>query len=205
MRGILAVFVDDADFVETVDEPGEDGCDEAGQHLVLHQQSILIHPATTLHGLPNALFPSLPIFFANYEHLTDSLARKPIVGSRGGSRIFSRGVFLPSLLISYKDLIFLTKFFSPQANFSRNRPKKPFLGTFWKILTRKNREGAFKKISRSVSQKQYLKTVQWGTLWVGKGSNPRREVSAKSKLQNCEIDYKNDIDVEKERRLPVPG
>ena len=63
MRGILAVFVDDAGFVETVDEPGEDGCDEAGEHLVLHQQSNLVHAATTLHDLPNALFSLPPNFF----------------------------------------------------------------------------------------------------------------------------------------------
>ena len=123
---------------------------------------------------------------------------------RGGSRIFSGGregrfskknqkicrpfsfffkstkfIFwaLPNL---YKDPI-LTKFTAPQANFWKNRPKKAFLGTFWKILTKKLRLfgarsplkiSAFRKYLGSVSQKWTSQMVQRGSFGSAGGRIP---------------------------------
>ena len=79
----------------------------------------------------------------------------------------------------------LDKFCAPQANFWKNSQKKPFLGTFWKILTKNSvffgarspsklvyisAEGVFRKSLGSVGQKWI--SEKKGTLWVGRGSNP---------------------------------
>ena len=78
------------------------------------------------------------------------------VGARGGSKIFSKRegagfqkyskilstFFLdrPNVFLSFpksiKDPI-LTKIFCAAGKFLKNRPKKAFFGTYWKMLTKK--------------------------------------------------------------------
>ena len=113
---------------------------------------------------------------------------------RGGSKIFSSGgggggfskgrpnwfsffrstkLIFWALLNHSKDPIF-TKFSAPHAKFWKNRPKKAFLGNFWKILTKKSAraplskfvyigaKGAFRKTLGSVTKNGYLKILQRG-------------------------------------------
>ena len=120
------------------------------------------------------------------------------IRTRSGSRIFSRGgggfsknfpkfwrpFFFRSTKLTFRALPkhclapILAKLFAPQANFSKKQSKTPFLGTFWKILTKKNRvffgarspsklvgigaKGAFRKILGSVGQKWISEKVSKG-------------------------------------------
>ena len=74
--------------------------------------------------------------------------------------------------------------FCAAGKIKKNRPKKAFLGSFWKNLTKKSsffgarfpsklvNIGAFKNFLGSISKNGYLKIVQRGTLGVGRWSNP---------------------------------
>ena len=64
-------------------------------------------------------------FQKNFENFVDLFFRS----TKLISRVLSKLCFVP----------ILAKFSAPQAKFSKNRPKKAFLGTFWKNLTKKLR------------------------------------------------------------------
>ena len=91
-----------------------------------------------------------PIGFLNWENFW-FLDGADLGFSRGGGRIFEKiSKILTTFFFFFRStkLIFralpkhcfapiLAKFCAPQANFWKNSKKKPFLGTFWKILTKK--------------------------------------------------------------------
>ena len=108
---------------------------------------------------------------------------------RGGSRIFSRGggADLQKTFKYFVDLFLWVDQIDFTSNPKKNRPKKTFLGTFWKIdlkiavifgahspskLVYIGAEGVFRKFLGSVFKNGYFKIVQRGALWVGSGSIP---------------------------------
>ena len=128
--------------------------------------------------------------------------------SRGGGRIFKKISKILTTFFFFRStkLIFralpkhcfapiLAKFSAPQANFWKKKVKKPFLGTFWKILTKKNRvffgarspsklvyigaKGAFRKILGSVGQQWISEKVSKGGPFGSAGGRiPEGEASA---------------------------
>ena len=117
---------------------------------------------------------------------------------RGGSRIFSReGGFSKTFREFWRPFFLgrpnwfsevpvVGKFSAPQANFwKKASQKKPFLGTFQKILTKKSRFllvrappsklvniGLQKNFRVGRQKMDFLKSIKGGTLLVGRGSNP---------------------------------
>ena len=118
--------------------------------------------------------------------------------SRGGadfqnnSKVFLITFFYFGQSIGFSELFqitlqtYLDQNFCAAGKCLKKGQKKTFLGNFWNILTKESRflgarspsklvyigaKGAFRKVLGSVNKNGYLKIVQRGTLWVGRGSN----------------------------------